>query len=102
MKWRSQMSPGTEPFTAQDANSVIQICRSAPLQNMASAEAVNALLARFAEWANSVLAPPAPHPPTAPIMDATRTPTRSAMITAVIAVDPRATDEELAAIGRVR
>ena len=92
----------SEPFTAQDANNIIQICRSAPLQNMAAAEAVNALLAKFANWVNVQLAPPAPAAPPGPIMGDTRVPTRSAMITAGIAVDPRATDEELAAIGRVR
>jgi len=39
-------------FTPRDAQSVIQIARSAPLQNMDAAEAVNELLARFAVWAN--------------------------------------------------
>ena len=92
----------SEPFTAQDANNIIQICRSAPLQNMAAAEAVNALLAKFANWVNVQLAPPAPAAPPGPIMGDTRVPTRSAMITAGIAVDPPATDDELAAIGRVR
>ena len=96
----------SEPFTEQDANNIIQVCRSAPLQNMAAAEAVNALLAKFAAWVNVQLAPPAPAAPAAPpaaptrIMDDTRVPTRLAMITAGIVVEPPATVEELASIGR--
>ena len=91
-----------EDFNAQDANNVILVCRNAPLRNMQDAEAVNALLAKFANWVNVQLAPPAPAAPPGPIMGDTRVPTRSAMITAGIAVDPPATDDELAAIGRVR
>jgi hypothetical protein len=97
-----------EDFTAQDAQNVILVCRNAPLRNMQEAEAVNALLAKFANWVNEKLAPPAappgagPGPTPGPMMGDTRVPTRLAMITAGIAVDPRATDEELAAIGRVR
>jgi hypothetical protein len=99
----------SEPFTEQDANSIIQVCRSAPLQNMATAEAVNALLAKFATWANDVLgdtsrgapapAKAAPQGPADPILDPL-VPTRLGMIKAGLAVEPPATVEELASIGR--
>jgi hypothetical protein len=94
----------SEPFTAQDANNLIQIARSAPLQNMAAAEAVNALLTKFAAFANEWFSPPkpaAPIGPPDPIVDPL-VPTRLGMIKAGIQVNPPATDEELFELGRTR
>jgi hypothetical protein len=91
-----------EDFTAQDANNLIQIARSAPLQNMAAAEAVNTLLTKFAAFANEWFSPPkpaAPQGPADPIVDPL-VPTRLGMIKAGLAVEPPATVEELASIGR--
>ena len=93
-----------EDFTAQDANNVILVCRNAPLRNMQEAEQVNALLTKFAAFANewfSPAQPAAPQGPPDPIIDPL-VPTRLGMIKAGLAVDPPVTDAELASIGRVR
>ena len=51
--------PNSQPFTSEDAQSIIALVRRGPLQNMQEAEAVAAILARFAEWVNAKLNPPA-------------------------------------------
>jgi len=45
-------------FSTEDARYLINLARSAPLQNMATAEAVARLLARFAEFARATLVKP--------------------------------------------
>jgi hypothetical protein len=41
-------------FNSQDANILITLARSAPLENMAHAEQANATIKRFVDWYNSV------------------------------------------------
>lgn len=53
----------TPTFTPQEAQTLIQIAQSAPLQNMQHATAVFTLLQKFEAWYNHVNTPPPPAEP---------------------------------------
>lgn len=46
-------------FSLQDAEVILQLARAAPLQNMAAAEQVAQVLARYISYVQAVFAPPA-------------------------------------------
>lgn len=54
----SAESPAVVEFTTADANALIELCNSAPLQNMRHAAAVSQLLQRFNQWYRSTLITP--------------------------------------------